>query len=94
MSSKQQYKIQFSRPAEKDFAKLDKAVQRFLWRKLAAMEKRADPLKGAAKLVNQRDLWRWRFGDYRVIFAVDRKGRVVILVVLRVGHRREVYAKQ
>lgn len=33
--------------------------------------------------------WRWRVGDYRVIGSIDDK-RVVILIV-RVAHRREVY---
>ncbi|MET3713233.1 mRNA interferase RelE/StbE [Sphingomonas trueperi] len=33
--------------------------------------------------------WRWRIGNYRVIARIE-DGRVVILVV-RVGHRREVY---
>ena len=91
MSSKKKYQIEFSRGAEKDFLKLDKAVQRFLWEKLAAVEKIDNPLKSAAKLVNQGDLWRWRFGDWRVIFGVNRQGKLVILVVLKVGHRREVY---
>lgn len=91
MSSKKSYKIEFSRRAEKDFAKLDKAVQRFLLEKMRVLEKAEDPLRGAAKLVNQGDMWRWRFGDYRVIFAADGKGQMVILVILKVGHRREVY---
>lgn len=33
---------------------------------------------------------RMRVGNYRVVFTVER-GRVVIMVVLRVRHRREAY---
>lgn len=33
--------------------------------------------------------WRWRIGDYRVVARIEA-ARVVILVV-RVAHRREVY---
>lgn len=33
--------------------------------------------------------WRWRIGDYRVIARIE-EARVVILVI-RVAHRREVY---
>ena len=33
---------------------------------------------------------RMRVGNYRVLFAVER-GRLVIMVVLRVRHRREAY---
>ncbi len=33
--------------------------------------------------------WRVRVGDYRVIYQVDDSARVVI--VLRAGHRRDIY---
>ena len=36
------------------------------------------------------EYFRMRVGNYRVVFAVER-GRVVIMVVLRVRHRREAY---
>jgi len=31
--------------------------------------------------------WRFRVGDYRVVFDIEGKK----IIVLRVGHRREVY---
>ena len=36
------------------------------------------------------EYFRMRVGNYRVVFTVER-GRVVIMVVLRVRHRREAY---
>lgn len=42
------------------------------------------PLKGMFK-----GLYRYRFGDYRIIYAVDRVKKAVR--ILRVGHRKEVY---
>jgi mRNA interferase RelE/StbE len=42
---------------------------------------------GCRKLVN-REGWRIRVGDYRVIYQVDDAARVVL--VLHVGHRRDV----
>jgi len=45
---------------------------------------------GAAKLAG-RDDYRIRVGDYRVVYAVDEAERLVI--VGRVGHRREVYRR-
>ena len=44
---------------------------------------------GAQKLQTDRDLYRLRVGKYRVIYAVEDV-RLTVLVV-RVGHRREVY---
>jgi mRNA interferase RelE/StbE len=34
-------------------------------------------------------LWRYRIGDYRVI--CDIQHRAVTILVIRIGHRREVY---
>ena len=42
------------------------------------------PLKGIFK-----GLYRYRFGDYRVIYSIDRKEGVIL--ILRVGKRKELY---
>ena len=42
------------------------------------------PLKGMFK-----GLYRYRFGDYRIIYAIDRKEKLII--VLRVGDRKDIY---
>lgn len=42
------------------------------------------PLQG-----NMGELWRYRVGDYRLIAQIEDE-RVCVLVV-RIGHRREVY---
>ena len=36
-------------------------------------------------------LFRFRIGDYRAIFRPDSRGQIVILLILRVGHRSEIY---
>ncbi len=57
----------------------------------AALELLAeDPRPPAAKpLVNGGGAWRVRVGDYRIVYDVH-DGRLVILV-LAVGHRRDIY---
>ncbi|NNN09318.1 MAG: type II toxin-antitoxin system RelE/ParE family toxin, partial [Acidimicrobiaceae bacterium] len=45
----------------------------------------------ATQLVGGAGEWRVRTGDYRVIYEID-DGRLLILV-LRMGHRREVYER-
>ncbi len=37
------------------------------------------------------DWYRVRVGDYRIIYDVD-EGRLIVLVI-RIGHRREVYKR-
>ena len=39
--------------------------------------------------VKSTGLWRIRKGDYRIIYAIDDKQRLV--TVVRIGHRREIY---
>jgi mRNA interferase RelE/StbE len=50
----------------------------------------ADPRPvGATKLVGEMTAWRVRIGDYRVIYDVFDD--VLVVTVVAVGHRREVY---
>jgi mRNA interferase RelE/StbE len=44
---------------------------------------------GCEKLAGAEDAYRIRQGDYRAVYTIDDKARVVLLV--KVGHRREVY---
>jgi mRNA interferase RelE/StbE len=43
----------------------------------------------ATKLVGQRNRWRVRAGDYRILYEIDDD--VLTILVIRVAHRREVY---
>jgi mRNA interferase RelE/StbE len=44
---------------------------------------------GCKKLKGEKERWRLRVGDYRVIYSIDDRTRVVDVVTLR--HRREAY---
>lgn len=49
-----------------------------------------NPCSTAKSMVNYRyGQWRWRIGDWRVIFDIDQEGKIVIVLV--VGHRSDVY---
>jgi len=48
------------------------------------------PLKHASALINTTlGMYRFRIGDYRAIFDIDKEN----IVVLRVGHRKDIYRK-
>lgn len=52
------------------------------------------PLKKAKALTGIfQGLYRYRVGDYRVVFEYDRKGVLYIVTVLRIKHRKDVYKK-
>lgn len=82
------YRIDVAPAALRELRKLDPQARR---RVQGAIELLAEtPRPPAAKqLVNSGGAWRVRIGDYRIIYDID-DGRIVVLV-LRVGHRREVY---
>ena len=83
--------VEFDPEAAEDFRKLDRSVQRRLQnyirdRIIPAEDPRAfaRPLRG-----EQAGLWRFRVGDYRMICDIEEE--TVTILVLRVGHRREIY---
>ena len=85
------YEFQFSRNAEKGFASLENALKKRILKKLAYFESAGDPLSFAKKLIGFEDRFSFRIGDFRVIVSPQDKKTLVILVVLKIGHRREVY---
>jgi mRNA interferase RelE/StbE len=44
---------------------------------------------GVIKLHGQKNLWRMRVGDYRVVYSIDDFSKAVDISVIR--HRRDVY---
>lgn len=58
----------------------------------AAIEALAvDPRPPGVVRLAGRDDFRIRVGDYRIVYAVDDPGRVVL--VARIAHRRDVYRR-
>ena len=82
------YRIDVAPAAARELRKLDPPARR---RIQAAVELLAEaPRPRAAKpLVDSGGAWRVRVGDYRIVYDIE-DDRLVILV-LRVAHRREVY---
>ena len=83
--------IEFLPEAVKELKKLDRSVAR---RIITTLEERITTLDnprtlGSALTGDHAGYWRWRIGDYRVVARIE-DDRVVIIVV-RVAHRREVY---
>ena len=56
--------------------------------RLAELARQPRPA-GAELLTGQADVWRVRVGDYRILYTIVED--VVLVLVLRVGHRREIY---
>jgi mRNA interferase RelE/StbE len=83
--------VEFDDRARRELRKLDgknqQAILRYLRERIAVAE---DPRRfGKPLRMNLAGLWRYRVGDYRPICRIE-ENRLIVLV-LQVGHRREVY---
>jgi mRNA interferase RelE/StbE len=82
------YRLVYTQKAFKDLKNLDPQVRQRIGQSLKRLEN--DPLKFARKLTDPRiGSYRFRIGEYRVVFDVEGEE----IVVLRVGHRREIYRR-
>lgn len=80
-----------SRRAEKFLGQLtDAALYRRLRAAIDALEQETRPA-GCVKLAGSPDLYRIRVGDYRIVYQIN--GRELVVLVLSIGHRREVYRR-
>ena len=87
------WKVEWVDAAAKELRKLDKQIQRDIlryFRKRIATDD--DPHRLGKPLVgNKSGLWRYRVRDYRIICNITDDTLTVL--VLRVGHRKNVYEK-
>jgi mRNA interferase RelE/StbE len=84
--------IQFERRAQKEFNQFEPAARqrilKFLVDRVAPSvnpRSLAEPLQGD----QFSGLWRFRVGDYRLIAHIS--DQQVLVLVVRVGHRRNIY---
>jgi mRNA interferase RelE/StbE len=86
------WRVEFTKSADKELSKLDKPVRHRILRFFKDRVEKdprsvGDQLKG-----HLSDFWRYRIGDYRVY--ADLQDDKVLVLVVRVGHRKEVYKKK
>lgn len=84
------YEVVFDSRAGKEIGKLDKPVARRVYSAVMTLAEEPRP-DGCRRLSGYPGLWRIRVGDHRVVYSID-DGQLVV-VALRVAHRREVYRK-
>ena len=82
------YTIEYKKSVEKELRKLPSTQLKSIVAKIGALAHNPHP-EGSVKLRGSSDLFRIRHADYRVIYQIQDKK--LILLVIKVGHRREVY---
>ena len=82
------YEIEISRTAERQLRRLPRVEQVRVVRVILALAHDPFP-RGARKLSGYDDVFRVRTGRYRILYSISK--RTLVIVVLKVGHRRDVY---
>jgi len=82
------YEVVFTKRATRDISKLEPEIKENIGEALKRYGK--DALNYARKMVDPSlGTYRFRIGDYRVIFDIEGDE----IIVLRVGHRKEIYRR-
>ena len=78
----------FKKSAAKEIDKLPPYIRKRILEKLKFYAAQENPLKFADKLKDYRfGEYRFRIGDYRMLFDVKDKE----IIILKVGHRKDIY---
>ncbi len=85
------YQVKLTKRAFKDLSALDRATQRRIDQRLLKLQ--TEPFSPDAEKLSgiKEDWFRVRVGDYRILYDVRSESLVVL--VIRIGHRREIYKK-
>ena len=82
------YQLVYTHRAFKDILGLEGNVKKRIGKALERY--REKPLNYASRLIDSKlGMYRFRIGDYRVIFDIEDEN----IIVLRVGHRKDIYRK-
>ena len=83
------YQIVVKPSARKELKKLPVSIGTLIAEKIDSLANNPRP-EGCKKLVNNKEeLWRVRVGDYRILYTID--DRIRIVDIHHVGNRRDIY---
>ena len=81
------YRVELKPQAQKEYEALDSQDRRRILKALARLS--TAPRGGPNVKALQGGGYRLRVGDYRVLYVIE--DAILLVLVVRVGHRREVY---
>ena len=89
MKNRIRYTLVYTREAKKNIEKLDSSIRIIIEKALETLS--LDPLRGKQLSFELAGLRSFRTSDYRIIYRIER--RQVLIIVISVGHRREIYKR-
>ena len=84
------YRIEFKPSVWKDLDRIPKSDRRRIIKRIDTLADDPRPF-GSEKLSGQMNKYRVRQGNYRIIYSIEDDH--LIIVVVKVGHRRDVYTR-
>lgn len=84
------YEVEVSEAAKDFLLSIGKADAKRIGKKIDKLEENPRPA-GVEKLSGEENIYRVRSGDYRIIYTIEDK--ILHVLVLKVGHRKEVCRK-
>lgn len=84
------YTIELKPAAIRGLAKLPRDVQRSIRIRIDALANNPFP-SDLKRLESEEKFYRIRVGDYRVIYQVDKK--IPLILVVNIGHRKQIYRR-
>ncbi len=86
------YELFYTKKAWVDLQKLNIVDSRRIVTKLRYFAQQPNPMKYSKSLKGvYKGLFRFRVGDYRAIFSKDDKGTLILLTIIRIEHRKDIY---
>jgi mRNA interferase RelE/StbE len=84
------YEVELSDNAKDFLRTVHKADAKRIGKRIDKLAEDPRP-QGVDKLSGEENIYRVRSGDYRIIYQIHDK--ILYVLVLKVGHRKEVYRK-
>lgn len=82
------YQVKLAPAAERQIRKLSGPVQKKILNQLDKLQFNPRP-KSIKKLSGVENIYRVRVGDYRVIYSIEDK--ILLVLILKIGDRKEIY---
>lgn len=81
--------VRWDAPALDDLDELPTHIAQRIFRKVETYLVKDPQGLGTPLVGNHRELYRYRFGDYRILYQILNDE--LIIIVVRIGHRKDVY---
>jgi len=83
------YRILLTKEAKKNIEKLDPSISKIIGKAIESLA--VNPVKGKPLAYELAGLRSLRTSDYRIIYRIKEKE--LLLIVIALGHRKEIYKK-